>query len=163
MRSPKLPTLAAALLLLGGGPTLAPAAAEAREPRQQRAPRAGQDFARLPTAPALPAGPRAIAPGSLNGVGDWTRPVIFGGARIGFPNEIRLYLCPRGGTPGRNGRCVPQSGPSGLALGGRGGGESAEGWHDGLRPATHAQRGCPAGTVATQARDNPGVTRCVPA
>lgn len=158
MRAPSLPLLASLLLACG---TLLPAAgALAREPAPRG--RAGQEFARLPSAPMLPAAPRPIAPGSLNTVGDWTRPVVFGGARIGFPNEIRLYLCPRGGTPGRNGRCVPQPGPSGLLAGGRGGGESVEGWHGGLRPASHAQRGCPAGTVPTQARDNPGVTRCLP-
>ncbi len=163
MRTPTHPAL---LVALAGGLLLAATPSFARETPPRRA-AAAEPFARLPPAPRLPAAPRPIAPGSLNGVGDWTRPVIFGGARIGFPNEIRLYLCPRGGTPGRNGRCVAQAGPSGLGFGGRGGpmgrGESAEGWHDGLKPATHAQRGCPSGTVPTQARDNPGVTRCVPA
>lgn len=73
----------------------------------------------------------------------------------------RRYLCPNGGTPQRaargqaGGRCV------------RGGGMEANDpavrdWDRGIAPASRAQRPCPPGTRADEARANPGVTRCIP-
>lgn len=70
----------------------------------------------------------------------------------------RRYLCPNGGTPRRGGRCTPGSG-AGL-LGGAD--PEVRGWDRGLAPATRAQQPCPAGTQPGIARDNPGVTRCLP-
>ena len=118
--------------------------------------------AALPRAPTLPPAPRLLAPGSLDHLGDWTRPLLFRGSRLSLPAEVRLYLCPRGGTPQRGGRCRPPAGggPGSLLAGSPD--QSAAGWHEGLRPASHAQRSCPAGTAPTVARDNPGVTRCLP-
>lgn len=119
---------------------------------------------RLPPTPRLPAAPQILIPGSLDGFNDWSRPLLFRGSRLSMPAEVRLYLCPRGGFPQRGGRCRPPAGGGGGMLAtSPGSDDSVEGWHAGLRPATHAQRGCPAGTVPTVARDNPGVTRCLPA
>ena len=74
---------------------------------------------------------------------------------------IARWLCPNGGTPtrGRPGRCDGR----GTGRGGGGGGESeVAGWHADLPPPTHRQLACPAGTVAAEARFNPGTVRCVP-
>ena len=70
----------------------------------------------------------------------------------------RRYLCPNGGTPRRGGRCSPGGG-AGL-LGGSD--PEVRGWDRGLAPANRAQQPCPIGTQPGVARDNPGVTRCLP-
>ncbi|MBW8271217.1 hypothetical protein [Caldovatus aquaticus] len=66
-------------------------------------------------------------------------------------------LCPRGGAPGRGGRCRD----AGAA---EYGGGAARGlrWQAGLPPAGHTQRECPDGTLATLARGHDDVVRCVP-
>lgn len=79
------------------------------------------------------------------------------------PSTIARWLCPNGGRPmrGRPGRCDGR----GVARGGGGGtGTESEvaGWHADLPPPTHRQLACPAGTVAAEARFNPGTVRCVP-
>ncbi|WP_458096998.1 hypothetical protein [Roseomonas sp. WA12] len=74
---------------------------------------------------------------------------------------IARWLCPNGGTPmrGRPGRCDGR----GVARGGGSGTETeVAGWHADLPPPSHRQVACPAGTVAAQARFNPGTTRCMP-
>jgi hypothetical protein len=126
--------------------------------------------AREPVRDAWTGGARArgaIVPGSLEGFGNLSRSVLFRGQRLTLPTEVRLYLCPRGGTPQRGGRCKPI--PMGSGVGGGSGGTGGDaddpavaGWHAGLRPASHAQRGCPPGTTAAAARDNPSVIRCIP-
>nr|WP_263967170.1 hypothetical protein [Roseomonas sp. SXEYE001]MCV4208090.1 hypothetical protein [Roseomonas sp. SXEYE001] len=70
---------------------------------------------------------------------------------------IRRWLCPNGGRPmrGRPGRCDGR-GPAG------GGASEVAGWHKDLPPPTRRQVACPAGTVPTEARANPGVVRCLP-
>jgi hypothetical protein len=77
-------------------------------------------------------------------------------------SAINRWLCPNGGSPmrGRPGRCDGR----GVARGGGGGGAAADvaGWHADLPPPTHRQVACPAGTVATEARANPGTVRCLP-
>ena len=70
----------------------------------------------------------------------------------------RRYLCPNGGAPRRGGRCTPGRG-AGL-LGGSD--PEVRGWDRGLAPANRTQQPCPAGTQPSMARDNPGVTRCLP-
>jgi len=75
---------------------------------------------------------------------------------------IRRWLCPNGGTPmrGRPGRCDGR----GLARGGGAGRGDPEvaGWYADLPPASRRQVACPAGTVPTEARANPGTVRCLP-
>ncbi|WP_139281354.1 hypothetical protein [Muricoccus roseus] len=74
---------------------------------------------------------------------------------------INRWLCPNGGRPvrGRPGRCDG----AGMARGGGGGAApDVAGWHADLPPPTHRQIACPIGTVATQARANPGTVRCLP-
>ncbi len=77
--------------------------------------------------------------------------------------ENRRWLCPNGGSPvrGRPGRCDAR----GVARGPAGGGGVSEvaGWFADLPPATGRQVACPPGTVAAEARANPGTVRCVPA
>ncbi|MBY0335752.1 MAG: hypothetical protein K2X11_04020 [Acetobacteraceae bacterium] len=89
-----------------------------------------------------------------NRLGTWPNPAFNRGPAYPIPQATLSFLCPHGGTPQRGGRCRP----------GRGGmdGEVA-GWHRDLRPATMAQTNCPPGTMQTEARFNPGVTRCLPA
>jgi hypothetical protein len=80
------------------------------------------------------------------------------------PSTIARWLCPNGGRPtrGRPGRCDGR----GSARGGGGTGTGTEsevaGWHADLPPPTHRQLACPAGTVAAEARFNPGTVRCMP-
>lgn len=69
----------------------------------------------------------------------------------------RRYLCPNGGVPQGRGRCAPAARGGSYA----GGDSDARGWDQGIAPANRAQAPCPPGTIAAQARDNPGVTRCV--
>lgn len=75
----------------------------------------------------------------------------------------RSHLCPHGGTPLPGGRCRPGRG---LAAAGAPGAEAADpaiaGWHRDLPPPTRAQHPCPPGTRPLPARDQPGVTRCLP-
>ncbi|WP_140881648.1 hypothetical protein [Muricoccus nepalensis] len=74
---------------------------------------------------------------------------------------IRRWLCPNGGSPmrGRPGRCDGR----GVARGGSGGSDPAvAGWYADLPPASRRQVSCPAGTVPTEARANPGTVRCLP-
>lgn len=71
----------------------------------------------------------------------------------------RAFLCPNGGTPQGRGRCAPSRGGAG-----RGGADpDVAGWDRDLPAPSRAQRPCPDGTRAVTARDNPGVTRCLPA
>ena len=103
-------------------------------------------------------GPRSAAP-LLD-----TSPVAAGGQSMTVMDRsaINRWLCPNGGSPmrGRPGRCDGR----GVARGGGGGGAAADvaGWHADLPPPTHRQVACPAGTVATEARANPGTVRCLP-
>jgi len=69
----------------------------------------------------------------------------------------RRYLCPNGGVPQGRGRCAPAARGGSFA----GGDSDVRGWDQGIPPPNRAQAPCPPGTVAAQARDNPGVTRCV--
>lgn len=84
-------------------------------------------------------------------------------ARPGRPSAAaieaaRRYLCPNGGTPRRGGRCSPGGGAGLLGTSD----PEVRGWDRGLAPANRAQQPCPGGTQASVARDNPGVTRCLP-
>ncbi|WP_052401345.1 hypothetical protein [Muricoccus aerilatus] len=77
---------------------------------------------------------------------------------------IRRWLCPNGGTPmrGRPGRC---DGRGVARVGGATGGGTdpdVAGWYADLPPPSRRQVACPAGTVAAEARLNPGTVRCVP-
>lgn len=76
----------------------------------------------------------------------------------------RLWLCPNGGAPvrGRPGRCDARAArsPGGASAAGV---SEVAGWFADLPPATRRQVACPAGTVAGEARANPGTVRCVPA
>jgi len=78
---------------------------------------------------------------------------------------IRRWLCPNGGTPmrGRPGRC---DGRGVARLGGSaatgGSDPDVAGWYADLPPASRRQLACPAGTVAAEARANPGTVRCIP-
>ncbi|WP_426957883.1 hypothetical protein [Muricoccus radiodurans] len=80
---------------------------------------------------------------------------------------IRRWLCPNGGTPmrGRPGRCDGR-GRVPMPRGGGGGGTDPDsevaGWHNDLPPPSRRQIPCPPGTVASEARANPGTVRCVP-
>ena len=113
----------------------------------QTAPRlvlAAATDARTPTRPAaLPRVPRASAAALAS---------------------ARRYLCPNGGTPQGRGRCM--RGPGiGAGFGGGTGmmGDDPElrDWDQGLAPPNRAQAPCPPGTTASQARAQPGVTRCI--
>ena len=78
--------------------------------------------------------------------------------------SARAFLCPNGGTPQGRGRCARGAGQAAAGLGGVGfGGDdpSVRDWDQGLAPPNRAQRPCPPGTIATTARDQPAVTRCV--
>lgn len=72
-------------------------------------------------------------------------------------DAIRRWLCPNGGRPmrGRPGRCDGRGGT-------RGGASEVAGWHNDLPPPSGRQVACPTGTVATEAKANPGVVRCLP-
>lgn len=130
---------------------LAPLVAEARQPDRVRTPAATAETPRLDTRPpsvlSIVAGNR----GGLGGLGH--RATL-----NGIPQATLQFLCPHGGVPQRGGRCRPAPG-----RGGWGADTEVAGWHRDLRPATMSQLECPAGTVMTQARFNPGVTRCLPA
>ena len=84
--------------------------------------------------------------------------------------ENRRWLCPNGGAPvrGRPGRCDgrgtrPTVTASNTAPGpGADPGDDAAGWDAGVPQAPRRQLPCPAGTVAAEARANPGTFRCVP-
>ena len=69
----------------------------------------------------------------------------------------RRYLCPNGGTPRKGGRCTP-----GTSAGLLGIDPAVIGWDRGIAPASRSQRACPPGTQPATARENPGVTRCLP-
>ncbi|MBP0445979.1 hypothetical protein J8J14_14475 [Roseomonas sp. SSH11] len=102
-------------------------------------------------------GPRTTAP-----VLD-TRPVLATNQAITVMDRaaINRWLCPNGGKPvrGRPGRCDGR----GMARGGGGGADpDVAGWHADLPAPARQQIACPAGTVATQARANPGTVRCMP-
>jgi len=100
------------------------------------------------------------------------RPVIaMDGARVMDRGDIRRWLCPNGGAPvpGRPGRCDGRgTARAGTLAGGTGGvgryGQDPDvvGWHADLPRASGRQTSCPEGTVATEARANPGTVRCLP-
>ncbi|UPY36776.1 hypothetical protein [Sediminicoccus sp. KRV36] len=75
--------------------------------------------------------------------------------------SARAYLCPHGGTPQGRGRCTRGPGIGAVGTGWLGDDPAVRDWDQGLPPPTRAQLPCPPGTTATQARDQPGVTRCV--
>jgi len=76
---------------------------------------------------------------------------------------IARWLCPNGGTPvrGRPGRCDGRGTARGGSVGG-GADSDVAGWFNDLPPASRRQVACPEGTVAAEARANPGVVRCLP-
>ncbi|WP_421988570.1 hypothetical protein [Roseococcus sp.] len=84
-------------------------------------------------------------------------------ARSGAALEAaRRFLCPNGGVPQGRGRCTP-----GARYGGGGGtgslGDDPEvrDWDRGIAAPSRAQAPCPPGTVASAARAQPNVTRCI--
>lgn len=72
----------------------------------------------------------------------------------------RRYLCPHGGVPQGRGRCAPGGG-YGSGVGMLGDDPEVRGWDRGIAAPTRAQAPCPPGTMASTARAQPGVTRCI--
>ncbi|WP_376092435.1 hypothetical protein ACE7GA_23640 [Roseomonas sp. CCTCC AB2023176] len=79
-------------------------------------------------------------------------------------DENRRWLCPNGGSPvrGRPGRCDGRGGRPSVTARAADPGDDAAGWDAGLPSPSRRQLACPAGTVPTEARANPGTTRCLP-
>lgn len=73
----------------------------------------------------------------------------------------RAFLCPNGGTPQGRGRCSRGPGIGAAGTGWLGDDPAVRDWDQGLAPPNRAQAPCPPGTIATPARDQPQVTRCV--
>jgi len=87
-----------------------------------------------------------------------TRPARVSAAALA---SARAYLCPHGGAPQGRGRCTRGPGIGAAGTGWLGDDPAVRDWDQGLPPPNRAQQPCPAGTSATQARDQPNVTRCV--
>ncbi|HEY8613564.1 MAG TPA: hypothetical protein VIL69_20065 [Roseomonas sp.] len=83
---------------------------------------------------------------------------------LGNRDAIRRWLCPNGGTPmrGRPGRCDGRGMRRSVIARSGGSDPDVAGWHSDLPPASHRQQACPEGTVASEARANPGTVRCMP-